>query len=61
MKKKILSFIVFGTLLITATPKDSKAVCVTVNLSCYSGFVSCASHISQAYYNTLWAESQICK
>jgi len=61
MKKKVLSFLVFGSLLIAATPKTSNAVCVTVSLSCYSGYVSCASHIGNAYHHALMAESAICE
>ncbi|MCZ4695626.1 hypothetical protein DWB61_13270 [Ancylomarina euxinus] len=60
MKKKILSLMVFGTLLIAATPKVSNAACVTVKLSCYSGYVSCGSTTEQIVKNALEAESAIC-
>ncbi len=61
MKKKVLSFLIFGSLLIAATPKDSKAVCVTVELTCSDiGYLSCAMHIGNAYYHALEAEYAIC-
>jgi len=60
MKKKVLSFLVFGSLLLAATPKVSTAACATGNLSCYSGYTVCGSSTGAMVEAMMAAEAAIC-
>jgi len=47
MKKKILSFMVFGVLLIVATPKKADAACARGTMSCGVETLACGDTVQE--------------
>ncbi|NOU61355.1 hypothetical protein [Marinifilum caeruleilacunae] len=60
MKKKILSLMFFGVLLIAAAPKKADAACIDVNLSCYDGYMVCGLTMETVLEGIASAEEDLC-
>lgn len=60
MKKKILSFMVFGVLLIIATPKKADAACVRATMSCGVETLACGNTAAEMVKDLMESDAIFC-